>query len=183
MSQVVLCATEVETRSSVWVVSMRPSISKHAQNFFELAQACTSLYKLVQAKKTVKYHKCQSNLFFGQKLIFELFVKSKKKWRKTAKIQFIVISLDKPILTFSLFYFFTCASRKVKKFLYNLLMYMRSWRLKSVKSNHLRVPKARNQVTLDTFFILSSFIFSNSLWQTIMDIKQGIEVLFEESQD
>ena len=41
-----------------------------------------SLHKLAQAKKMVKYHKCQSNLFFGQKLIFELFVKSKKNEEK-----------------------------------------------------------------------------------------------------
>ena len=45
------------------------NISKLAENFFELARARTSSYELGQAKKPGKHHKCQSNVYFRQKLI------------------------------------------------------------------------------------------------------------------
>jgi hypothetical protein len=99
-------------------------ISKFAQNFFKLAsvQACTSLYELVQVKKTGKHHKCQSNMFFLLKVDFRAFFQKSKVEKMLQKVDVYSHFINESVSTFSLFHLFTCASRKVKKVLYNLLM-------------------------------------------------------------
>ena len=48
------------------------------------------MYELVQAKKTRKHHKCQSNMFFNQKLISGILSKVRKVKKAEKKLSKVV---------------------------------------------------------------------------------------------